>query len=450
MKSGTAVVRGGKNELASTTVPFYTYAVDTVRRSIQLVTGALTSLRGAAKCLDIFSDVCTAPIPSHTAIQNWILQYGLSELMRPIERRQDWVFILDHTIEFGRQKCLVVLGTTLEEVCTTKGAITHHQLRTLLIDISHNTNSQRVYASLNVLVDKTGIPAQIVSDHGSDLKKAIEEMCEKYPRIRFTYDITHKCGLVLKHALGRDILWNRFLEGYSYTKRKCVHSGLAFLAPSKLQDKSRWMNLDTCVDWATKIIAFGHNLQHNIETLHLEKKGFAQSFRNIFGWLDAYTQPLQNWSDILRVIAIARDEVKSNGLRQDTAQRFSHRLGLLQLPNHQSSQVLTVAAEIDTFLRQQTEAIPAGQKLLGTSDIIESVFAKYKTFSARTPMKGVGKTVLTIPVFLSTITPQKVAEALGACPMKKVTLWLQTNIGRSVFAQRTRAFNICGGVPKTG
>jgi hypothetical protein len=95
---------------------------------------------------------------------------------------------------------------------------------------------------------------------------------------------------------------------------------------------------------------------------------------------------------------------------------------------------------LHTFLRQQTETIPCGQKFLGTSDVIESVFARYKNFSARTPMKGVGKTVLTIPAFLSQITSQKVGEALRCCPNKNVTQWLDTNIGQSVFAQRTKAF----------
>lgn len=55
-------------------------------------------------------------------------------------------------------------------------------------------------------------------------------------------------------------------------------------------------------------------------------------------------------------------------------------------------------------------------------------------------MKGVGKTVLTIPAFLSQITSQKVGEALRCCPNKNVTQWLDTNIGQSVFAQRTKAF----------
>jgi len=396
-------------------------------------------LRGATKCLDIFSDVFTNAIPSHTAIQNWILQYGLNELMLPIQKRKDWIFILDHTIEFGHQKCLVILGITQDQLMKTVGPITHQQLRTLAIDISRRTNSERIRKTLDVLIHKTGIPVQIVSDHGSDLKKAIESICKKYCSIRFTYDITHKCGLLLKHALEYDILWRRFLEHYSYTKRKCVHSRFAFLAPMKLQDKSRWMNLDTCVDWANKIISFKENMPQKIQALHLEKKGFAISFREVFGWIDGFKEPLRKWSSMLEVISIARDQVKHHGLCMNTADQFVQKI---QGFDHeaQSSSLQVLIGKLFIFLQQQTQQIPESQKFLGTSDIIESVFAKYKYFSARTPMKGVGKTVLTIPALLSRITPEKVGVALKNCPNKKVTAWLDANIGQSVFAQRTKAF----------
>jgi hypothetical protein len=55
-------------------------------------------------------------------------------------------------------------------------------------------------------------------------------------------------------------------------------------------------------------------------------------------------------------------------------------------------------------------------------------------------MKGVGKTVLTIPVFLSTITEEKVGDALKCCPNKNVKQWLYSNIDQSIFAQRAKAF----------
>jgi hypothetical protein len=430
-------VRPGKKNDPTCPVPFYTYPVDVIKRAIQLVTGALTSLRGASKCLDIFSDIYTCKIPSHTAIQNWILQYGLNELMRPIEKREDWILILDHTIEFGHQKCLVILGIRQEDLLKTAGPITHQQLRTLVIDISGESNSKRIHDTLNTLMKKTGIPVQIVSDHGPDLKKAITDICHESPGVRFTYDITHKCGLLVKTALSRDILWNRFIENYSYTKRKCVHSRFAFLSPTKLRDKSRWMNLDTCVDWANKIMKFEENLADNTDALHLEMKDYATNFQEIFGWIHRFSERIRRWGDILNVVSIARDEVKANGLTADTSDRFYRRIENISID---TDVVRVLTNDLYGFLCEQTKSIPVGQKFLGSSDAIESVFAKYKNFSARTPMKGVGKTVLTIPVFLSQITADKVTGALQSCPNKKVSKWLSDKIGQSVFAQRVRAF----------
>ena len=401
----------------------------------------MTSLRGATKCLDIFSDVYADTIPSHTTIQNWILQYGLSELLRPVEKRNDWILILDHTIEFGSQKCLVILGITQEELLKTDKPITHQQLRTLSINISRKSNSKKIYGTLTKLITKTGTPTQIVSDHGSDIKKAVEDICNKHSGIRLTYDITHKCGLLLKHELSHDILWKRFMESYSYTKRKCVHSRFAFLSPMKLRDKSRWMNLDTCVDWANKILKFEENLSENMRILQLDKKGFAKAFRETFGWIHGFSERINRWGDILQVVSIARDEVGSNGLREDTPDRFYKRIEKITMGANYSSPLQAFTNKLYVFLCEQTMSIPVGQKFLGTSDIIESVFAKYKNFSAKTPMKGVGKTVLTIPIFLSQITTEKVGEALKVCPNKKVSKWLQDNIGQSVFSQRTKAFS---------
>lgn len=402
-----------------------------------MVTSALTSLRGATKCLDIFSDIYTSAIPSHTTIQNWILQYGLNELRRPVQKRNDWIFILDHTIEFGQQKCLVILGVSQKMLLKTTGPITHQQLRTLKIDISQESNSKRVHDTLKTLMRKTGIPVQIVSDHGSDLKKAITDICLEHPKVKFTYDITHKCGILVKHALSRDILWNRFIENYSYTKRKCVHSRFAFLSPPKLKDKSRWMNLDICVDWANKILKFEENLKKNVDKLHLEKKNLATNFKEIFGWIHTFSQRIVRWGEIMNVVRIARDEVKANGLSTNTADRFYKRIESLSID---TEEVRVLVDELCNFLREQTKSISVGQKFLGSSDIIESVFAKYKNFSSRTPMKGIGKTVLTIPVFLSQITTDKVGEALRSCPNKNVTKWLNDHIGQSVFSQRAKSF----------
>ena len=98
----------------------------------------------------------------------------------------------------------------------------------------------------------------------------------------------------------------------------------------------------------------------------------------------------------------------------------------------------------EKFFDEQTAAFPTEGKWLGTSDIIESVFGKYKTFSQRASIKGVGKMVLTIPVFTGPLTPTKVGQAVEAVRCVDVNLWIKDNLGVSLFAKRRQALGAKG------
>ena len=52
------------------------------------------------------------------------------------------------------------------------------------------------------------------------------------------------------------------------TKRSLLHTILGFLAPPKPSDKSRWLNLDSYLDWAEKVLCFG---KVNMECIEREK-----------------------------------------------------------------------------------------------------------------------------------------------------------------------------------
>ena len=78
----------------------------------------------------------------------------------------------------------------------------------------------------------------------------------------------------------------------------------------------------------------------------------------------------------------------------------------------------------------------------GCSDIIESVLGKYKTFSGKSPMKEVGKAVLTMPVFTSNIDLEEVKMAMESVSTEDVKKWLDKNIGESLFSKRKKAFSL--------
>ena len=63
-----------------------------------------------------------------------------------------------------------------------------------------------------------GKPVQIISDHGSDLKKGIELYISKNPQIIYTYDFTHQIALWLKQELSNNTKFQEFLHQCNLTR----------------------------------------------------------------------------------------------------------------------------------------------------------------------------------------------------------------------------------------
>jgi hypothetical protein len=90
-------------------------------------------------------------------------------------------------------------------------------------------------------------------------------------------------------------------------------------------------------------------------------------------------------------------------------------------------------------VEQEAAKLPAGATWLASSDIIESVFGHYKTFTARGPLKEVGRLVLLIPAFLSELSAPVIREAMTSVRSIDVEQWVETNLGLSMLARRRRA-----------
>ena len=75
-----------------------------------------------------FSGVLRQGLPTWTTIQTWILRFGLYKLLKPLPKRKDWIWIMDHTIEFGTKKCFVVLAVTHEVFRKRKYQLKHKDM----------------------------------------------------------------------------------------------------------------------------------------------------------------------------------------------------------------------------------------------------------------------------------------------------------------------------------
>jgi len=400
--------------------------------AIRLVVFGLSSLRGASQSFDFFSKWFNGGLPCHTVVQNWILRLGLYKLQQPLERRDDWVFILDHTIEFGTKKCLLVLGVTLEKFRENNCKIRHSDMTTLAIIIGEKADAKSVTQSLQHIAQSTGFPVQVILDGGSNVKRGTADFIENADcgfTIRQTYDVTHKAALLIEHQLKDDKNWKMFIELASDTKRNLVHTSIAFLAPPKTKEKSRWMNLDSYIRWADIIFAF--NKKKLTET---EKSKFNEKL----SWLKVFKANITEWKTMLGILNALQYEVKTNGLSGKTKSNFEELISTMKI---NKPGLIKVKNEAIAYIENECAGL-SGEVYPGCSDIIESILAKYKIFSARSPMKEVGKAVLTIPVFTSNLDYNEVKKAMETVSANDVKAWLDENIGETLFSRRKQAFRL--------
>jgi len=144
----------------------------------------------------------------------------------------------------------------------------------------------------------------------------------------------------------------------------------------------------------------------------------------------------------MQVIKIAGKQIKLNGLNSQSHQEFEQQIKTGQI----SSEIATILAEdITDFLKSEGDLLPKrsiiskSQIGLGTSDIVESIFGKFKVFIRG--FSEIGKLALTIPAFLGKITPENIKQALESTHQQDVNDWIEDYIGQSILSHRRQAFH---------
>ncbi len=88
------------------------YNLCTMHIAMKLILFSHNSFRGAMKAFQVFAEYYSVEILSKVTIENWILRFGIYELQRSFDARNDRIWIMDHTIQAGKQKGFVILKVT--------------------------------------------------------------------------------------------------------------------------------------------------------------------------------------------------------------------------------------------------------------------------------------------------------------------------------------------------
>jgi len=378
--------------------------------------------------------------PSFSSVRNWLGRIGLYELQITKEYRTGWVFIIDLTVELGKQKCLVVLGVSQQYLESTilplSRGLKHHDVQLLALEIMDSTRGELIDQKLCELADMLGYPVQIISDHGSDLEKGIKLFTTRYPSIIYTYDVTHAMALLLKHELATSEKYQSFIQKCSQCRHQLQQTELSFISPPSQRSQCRYFNVEKLIDWAQKL------LNCPIETLFKlapmsDPEILNQKLIMKFGWLKDYQEEISIWGQMVMMTRTLETQLKQNGINQQSMAKFE-----LEKFFNLSNKTLVFRQNIIEYITIETNKIPEARTIIATSDIIESIFGKYKHFSSRCPLKQIGQMILSISLCTMNLATSVVKQALENVRYIDLKDWASQVFGQSMLSKRKIVFSI--------
>jgi len=472
-----------------------------IQLTIQFYLEACSGCRSTHRALSLLvGHLGVAPV-SHTTVLNWVYRLGVYVLSRAVERREDWIFVVDHTIALGKLKCLVVLGITVGDLAKLEGSPGHRDMELLGVEFSERSDGEGVARALSEVARQVGQPVQIVADHGSDLRKGIELFCQDTQgECVYTYDVSHRVATRLKAELGGDERWGSLMKNCSASRTRVQQTELAFLLPPAQRTKARFMNLDRPLEWAQRLLDYHDRgdfsaiaTNHSLNWVRWERlaKQFPQQsaalrllighrhegrdafyqvlqavlgeqvsriedafwreadagyrrFMEVFGWVVEYRQDLAVYAAMMDESHRIQGHLKTAGLNPQVVEQLRS-----ETPAALPARAAALSQQLVEQIQQEAAQVPKGRTWLASSDIIESVFGKYKQFAARAPLKEIGKLILTLPACVGKLSDQLVQEAMKTVRTADVKRWVDEHLGPSMLAKRREALLPISGDAKT-
>jgi len=363
----------------------------------------------------------------------WVLRIGLYELARPKEKADDWGWIIDHTMQLGTLKVLVIVGLRLSHWKQKGyGPLSHHDLQVVLMEPTSKSDGNLVQSQLEKAAKVTGIPRTILSDGCRELNKGIRQFRESHPEIASQQDLKHKLARLLEAELSHDSRWSEFLQSCSQIRQKSQQTEWAFLAPPATKEKARFMNLDELVKWAAKTRIF------------LDSPQFPETFvptndrlEELAGSLRQYDSALPEWHEMITLIDQSMEAVREEGYHGDLTKSLEK-----LLPTAKTPAGIRLKNGLLDFVTEQSAQAHQGEHLPGSSEVIESLIGKGKRLEGQNSKGGFTRMILGMAAAVARPTVGYIQQAFDQVRTNDVYKWASENLGPSIHSMRRQTLGL--------
>jgi hypothetical protein len=400
------------------------FSVTVVRLAVDLVLQAGASMRGAAAGLSLIAarlglDVA---MPSYSAVRSWLLRLGCHALTCALPSGV-WVWLVDHTVQIGACKLLVIVGCLLKEAPLGERPLRQSDLHLVHLSLMEHSTQEAVAVELEHATQRTGVPRLIVSDQGGDLNGGVKRLQQQHTGIAHVHDLAHQAANVLKQRWGKDERWSALVARLAQAGAKLRQTREAHLLAPTMRPKARFMNVGPTLRFAGRVLKL---LDTGTPSARTEEH---------YGWLREYREALTSWTSEQTVAEAAVRHVRTHGVGQDTVMALETAWSQVEW----TPGARDVAARLRTAVRTEGAQAQPGESLVGSTEVLESTFGTLKRLEGSYAGDGFTGLSLALGAILGDRSEEQIREALEAVPKKEAEGWVRRLLGTTVQMFR-RAF----------
>ena len=402
---------------------------------ILLTITAVVSYRSVPRILELFK--CRTSfvidwVPNFTSIINWTLRLGLGMLKQVKPLAEPWIAIIDHSIDIGTKKAMVVLRVTVKALQERGSAICLSDCECIGLTVSDKVNGETIHTELDEILNRAGDPVAVVKDSDRTLAKGVRlSVKNKEKVIPSIDDIGHVMGNALKSEYEETTAYKRFTALISQGAKCLRQTDLSFLTPPKLRTKGRFQSISKLGKWGEKM------LDVFVVKGRAKQGSTLERLRKVFPGLGKSRKFIEHFAISTKIVSHVMKILKNKGLDKSTYKQC-HALSKA-LPS--GSNVKKRLQEwLKSTIKRQKEVMPS-LPMLVSSDMIESLFGHFKHVIERSPQADMNRSVLLIPTLCGTLDDEIITQALNQATQKDLIRWEADNIPYTVRKMRQAFFN---------
>lgn len=391
---------------------------------------ATIGCRKIVRVLEVFAKQISLSIPHHTTIRQWIIRHGCHSLQTPLDKTDDWIFIGDLTINAGKLKCLATLGIKKSD-CELKNDLTlsHKDVVVLGLYPTDKSTGEFVNEAFEDSAKRVGGGfLSGVIDQGSDMKKGAKTFKQNHPDVIILHDISHKLSNIVEHELKNDPKWSGYIKDLTLCRQRSYQTEFAGLMPKKQREKARFMDIGHLIYWPDRV----HKSKANGRLRDISE----DRYQDYFGWIDGYMISLREWGYMEGIVDLIKGSVRIYGLSLDV---YLYLKMFLEEAAIEGDRLQKFVLKVLNSVWEEVDKLDEGQTLIGSTEVLESVFGKYKAINEA--IHGVTASILGILTFVGKEkTESDITETMESCSVKKAVKFVREKFGQTICSMRRSFF----------